>query len=197
MFGYSRRAPLVVQIFRTPGVDLGTRVYSPAAWFCQDRSRALLRFLPSRGQGQTRASCLPHRATPAHRSRSRRPRKATARRILSVLWRADEKAAAPAAPMEPRPGTAATQETLLCMIAASFTTPMSTGFFPFKGNGDGALRSSRENRRGFLMIYTLPPDSTPGNRADLLATEASRLHPTGHQPAKPALPPERLPTQNA
>ncbi|MEO7097829.1 MAG: hypothetical protein ABI162_00595 [Luteolibacter sp.] len=52
-----------------------------------------------------------------------------------MLRRTDEKAAAPVARVENRPGTSGTHETTPRMTAIRSTTSMTTGFFRFHGQG--------------------------------------------------------------
>jgi len=77
------------------------------------------------------------------------------------------------------------------------TAWMMTGFFRFKGQGDGGLRSTHENSRNILMFRRARTVTAPGDRAKSMPAGAHRPHSMGFHPAQPLLPPDRLQTPNA
>lgn len=134
---------------------------------------ALLRILPSGGQDQTRTHRLSHRSALIHRRGVRPADKATPRRHLPVLWRADEKIMEAATPMASGPHQdregqtqprATTAETSLHMIHGCDHLSIRDGTFRSYGKGLGELRPARGNHRFFTLSNASLAASLLGNR---------------------------------
>ena len=179
---------------RRPGVCPAIPAPRPAAW---PAGRALLRVLPSRRQSQARAHRLPHRAAPAHRRSSPHPREASPRRQLPVLWRADEKADTPAAPVESKPRTSVTDEAILHMTALRITILMTTCFLRNHGQGNRGLCPSPAKRRDSERSRTSTHDLTSAIRTGSTLKDTHYPHAPSSHPAQQLYRAGRPQTQNA
>ena len=123
-------------------------------------------------------------------------RKATPRRRLPVLWRADEKDFPTAARLESQPRTT-TFATILRMSSASIIPLASTRFFQSHGRGFSELCQTAGNDRQVMRFYPIQFDSTLSNPSASPLEEA--LPACGnafHLELRPHLL-DRLQTQNA